>query len=177
MDKEIASYITAVIAKDLDSRRPKGMMDCSSSELEAFEKALINDWSDEAFRISVWIRRKLKTINENVDNSRPPVKDELSKARFAIDAAIARNNTQQYNYSNFDAIEYLETLINSVSKSGGNSCTTTQYMELVEIVDNEEKYDADEETKRILWHFRSLGFTVKTEDDVENKTIKITISW
>lgn len=50
-------------------------------------------------------------------------------------------------------------------------------MKLIEIIDNEEKYDADEETKRILWHFRSLGFTVKTEDDVENKTIKITISW
>lgn len=177
MDKEVARYITGVIAKDLDSRRPEGMMDCSSSELEAVEKALINDWSDDAFNVSNWIRNKFKAISKNIDNSRPPVKDEPSKAKFAIDAVIARHNTQQYNYSNFDAIEYLEDLINSISKSGGNSCTTTQCMELVEIIDNEEKYDVDEETKRILWHFRSLGFVVKTEDDVENKTIKITISW
>lgn len=115
-----------------------------------------------------------KLILVKADNSTHPVKD---KPKFAIDAAIARNNTQRYNYSNFDAIEYLENLISSVSKAGGNSCTTTQYMELVEIIDNEEKYDVGEETKRILWHFRSLGFIVKTEDDVENKTIKITISW
>lgn len=177
MDIEIAKYITAVIAKDLDSRRPEGIMNCSSSELEAVERALIDDWSDESFKISDWIKNKLKAINKDINNSRPPIKNEPSKGRLAIDVTIARNNTQQYNYNNFDVIEYIEDLIYSTSKSGRNSCTIIQYMKLIEIIDNEEKYDISEVTKCILWHFRSLGFTVKTEDNVENKTIKITISW
>lgn len=71
MDKEVAKYITAIIAKDLDSRRPEGMMDCSSYELEAVEKALTNDWTDEAFKVSNWIKNKLEAINKNVVNSRP----------------------------------------------------------------------------------------------------------
>lgn len=235
MDKEVAKYITTVIAKDLDSRRPKGMMDCSSFELEAVEKALTDDWPDETFKVSDWVKRKLRAINNHSniipnfkvgdkvtnisglfpevgytiaevnekeqyysykevngrtyfkdqeklmlvksDSSTTPVESKSNKDRLAIDATIARNNVQQYNYNNFDIIEYLERAIYGISKSGGTSCTTNQYMKLIEIVDNEEKYDKCEITKRIIWHFKSLGFNVKTEDDAENKIIKITISW
>lgn len=87
MDTTIARYIVGLIAKDLDSRRPKGMKDCSSLELERIENFLKDINSAKIITIEKWIKDKLIAISNNTDSSTLPVEGE-SKFVETILAAV-----------------------------------------------------------------------------------------
>lgn len=81
MNTIIARYIVGLIAKDLDNRRPEGMKDCSSLELERIENLLKDTNSAKMVAIEKWIKDKLVVIGKNTVNFTPPVEGG-DKAKF-----------------------------------------------------------------------------------------------
>ena len=109
MDTTIARYIVGLIAKDLDSRRPKGMKDCSSLELERIENFLKDINSAKIITIEKWIKDKLIAISNNTDSSTPPVEGESKFVETILAAVKAVRATKLKGSITFNIPKNIDT--------------------------------------------------------------------
>lgn len=109
MDTTIARYIVGLIAKDLDSRRPKGMKNCSSLELERIENFLKDINSAKIITIEKWIKDKLIAISNNTDSSTPPVEGEIKFAESILAAVKAVRTTKLKGIITFNIPKNIDT--------------------------------------------------------------------